>query len=116
MRDEFRQPFALLPRRSNPRIWVAKPSEGSVQEFVRGRSVSAGALSVKGPAKNQLCRTILFSSHSSEPMVDQCGLPDTGPGNDGNDVDFLVGPCTMQKSYILLPAKNFASCNGQSGY
>ena len=66
--------------------------------------------------QKQLRRTIVFSSHSSEPMVDECRLPDTGPGNNCNDIDILVCPCTIQESDILLPTKNIASCNGQSGY
>src|SRR5580704_18271578 len=52
MPNELRQSFALLPRRSEAWIRITKPSEGSVQEFVCGRSIPAGALSVKGPAKN----------------------------------------------------------------
>jgi hypothetical protein len=31
-------------------------------------------------------------------MVDQCGLPGTGPGNDRNDVDIFVCPCAIQES------------------
>src|SRR5271166_1926976 len=58
----------------------------------------------------------MFSSHPSEPMVDDRRLSDPSPGNDGNDVDLLVYPCTIQKSDILLSTKNIASCNGQSGY
>src|SRR5271166_4051871 len=58
----------------------------------------------------------MFSSHPSEPMANECGLSDTSPGNDCNDVDNLVRPCTIQKSDILLSTKNFASCNRQSGY
>src|SRR5258707_12678059 len=49
-------------------------------------------------------------------MVDQCGLPDTSPGYDGNDVDILVCPRTIQKSDVLLSTKNIASGNGQPGY
>ena len=59
---------------------------------------------------------IMFSSHSSKPMVDQSRLPDAGPGNDCHDVDILVCPCAIQKSDILLSPKNIASGNGQSGY
>src|SRR5271165_1466442 len=58
----------------------------------------------------------MFSSHSSEPMIDEGGLTDTSPGNDGNDVDILVCPGTIQKSEILLSTKNIASCDRQSGY
>src|ERR1700751_2267863 len=106
MRDELRESFALLPSRSEPWIWIAKPSESSIQEFVCRRGVPAGALSVKGPTKNKLCRAIMVSSHPSEPMVNERGLSDTGPGDDRNDVDILVCPCTIQKSEILLSAKN----------
>ena len=116
MRDELRQSFALLPRRSKPWIWVAKPSESSVKKLICGRSIPTGALSVKGPTENELRRTIMLSSHPSEPMVDQRGFPDTTPGTDCNDVDILVCPCTIQKSEILLSTKNITSCNGQSGY
>ena len=49
-------------------------------------------------------------------MVDQCGLSDPGPGNDGNDVYMLICPGIIQKGDVLLSTKNIASCNGQSGY
>src|ERR1700732_697086 len=49
-------------------------------------------------------------------MVDYRGLPDPSPGNDCNDVDILVCPCTIQKSDVILSTKNIVSCNGQSGY
>ena len=96
----------------------ASPNQvmGSVQEFVCGRSVPAAALSVKGPAKNQLSRTIMVSSQLSEPMVNQRGLPDTGPGNDRNDVDIFVCPCAIQESDVLISTKNIASGEGQFGY
>src|ERR1700757_1533781 len=58
----------------------------------------------------------MVSSHPSEPMVDECGLPDTGPCNDRNHVYILVCPCIIQESDILLSTKNIASGNGQSGY
>jgi hypothetical protein len=45
-------------------------------------------------------------------MVDQRGLPDTGPGNDCNDIDMLVCPCIIEESDILLSPKNIASSNG----
>src|SRR5580704_15174798 len=35
MRDELRQSFALLPRRSEPWIWIAKPSQSRIKEFIR---------------------------------------------------------------------------------
>src|SRR6516225_3875459 len=102
MRDELRQSLAFLPRRSEPWIWISKPSERRIEKFICGRSLPACALSVERPAKNKLCRTIMVSSHPSEPMVNQRGLPDPSPGNDCNDVDILVGPCIIQESDILL--------------
>ena len=63
-------------------------------------------------SKNELRRTILASSHSSEPMVDERRLSDPSPGNDCNDVDILVCPRIIQKSDILLSTKNIASGNG----
>jgi hypothetical protein len=69
MRDELRQSFALLPRRSDPWIWIAKPSESRVEKFICGRGIPTAALSVKGPAKNKFRRIIMVSSHPSEPMV-----------------------------------------------
>src|ERR1700730_18093148 len=111
MRDELRQSFALLPRRSEPWIWISKPSESRVKKFICGRGPPTAALSVEGPTKNKLCRTIMVSSHPSEPMVNERGLPDPSPCNDRNDVDILVCPCTIQKSDILLSTKNFPSSN-----
>src|SRR6516225_8123063 len=49
-------------------------------------------------------------------MIDQRGLSDTGPGNDGHNVDIPVGPRVIQENDILLSTKKIASCNGQSGY
>src|SRR6202047_1553779 len=105
MCDELRQSFALCPRCSKPWIWIAKPTQSSVEKFISGRSAPAGALSVEGPAKNKLRRTIMVSSHPSEPLVDQRRLPDTSPGNDFNDIYMLVRPCIVQKSDILLSTK-----------
>src|SRR4029077_1713925 len=102
MRDELRQSFALLPRGSDPWIWISKPMESRVKKFIRRRSVPTGALSVKGPTKNQFRIAILFSGHPSEPMVHERGFPDTTPGNDCNDIDMLVCPCVIQESDILL--------------
>src|ERR1700731_3487453 len=116
MRDELRESLALFPRCSDAWIGIAKPGQSSVNEFVCGRSLPTAALSVEGPAKNKLCRTIMFSSHPSEPMVNESGLPDPSPCNDCNDVDIVVCPCTIQESDILLSTKNITSCNGQSGY
>src|SRR5260370_32623977 len=112
MRNELRQSFALSPRRSEPWIWISKPSESRIKKFICRRSVPTAALSVEGPTKNKLRGTIMFSSHPSEPMVNERGLPDTGPCNDRNDVDILVCPCTIQESDILFSAKNIASGNG----
>src|SRR5271170_2242081 len=116
MYDELRQSLPFLPRRSEPRIWISKPSESRIKEFICGRSLPTAALSVEGPTKNELCRTIMVSSHPSQPIVDERGLPDTGPCNDCNDVDIPVCPCTIQKSDVLLSTKNIASGNGQSRY
>src|SRR5271165_1532148 len=113
MRDEFRQSFALLPRRSDPWIWIAKPTECSVKKFIRGRRTSTCPLPVERPTKNQFRRTIMFSSHPSEPMVDERRLSHTRPSNNGNDIYVPFCPCVIQKSEILLSTKNIASCNGQ---
>src|ERR1700760_115340 len=107
--------FALLPRGSEPGIWISKPTESGVKKFISGRSASTGTLPIERPAKNELRRTIMFSSHPSKPMVNQCGLPDTGPCNDRNDIYIPVCPCLIQESDILLSTKNIASSNGQSG-
>ena len=65
----------------------AKPAEEPrINKFICRRSAATGALSVKRPAKNKLPRTIIFSSHPSEPMVDQRGLADASPGNDCQDI------------------------------
>jgi hypothetical protein len=53
MCDEFRQSFALFPRRSDPWISISKQSESSVKKFIGGRSASTAALSVERPAKNE---------------------------------------------------------------
>src|SRR5271166_3911073 len=116
MRDELGQSFAFLPRRSEPWIWISKPIESRIKKFICGRSVPAGALSVERPTKNELCRTIMVSSHASEPMVNERRLSDPSPRDDCHDVYILVCPCSIQKSDILLPTKNIASGNGQSGY
>src|SRR6516162_5427760 len=116
MGDELRESLAFLPCRSDPRILISKPRESGIKKFIRRRSLSATTLSVKGPAKDELRGAIVFRCHPSKPMVDERRLSNPSPGNDGNDIDFLLCPRTIQKSDILLPAKNFASCNGQSGY
>src|SRR3974377_2420702 len=109
MRDDFGESLSLLPPRSDPWICISKPIESSVKKFIRRRSLPAAALSVKGPAKNELCRTIVLSSHPPEPMVDQRRLPDPSPGNDGNDICMRVCPCVIEESDILFSAKNGAS-------
>src|SRR6516162_4589403 len=116
MRDELRQSLAFLPSRSVSWIAISKPSESRIKKFIRGRSLPTAALSVEGPAKNKLCRTIMVSSHPSEPMVDQRRLSNTGPRHDCNDVDVLLCPSIIQKGDVLLSTKNIASCSGQSGY
>src|SRR5690348_2836587 len=116
MGDELRESLALLPCCSDPRIWIPEPSQSRIKKFICGRSAPTCALSVEGPTKNELCRTIMVSSHPSEPMVNERGLPDTGPGNDRNDIYILVCPCTIQEGDILVSTKNITSCNGQSGY
>src|ERR1700733_13418900 len=115
MRDELRQSFAFLPRRSESRICISKPSESRIKKLICGRSIPTGALSVKGPTENELRRTIMLSSHPSEPMIDQRGFPDTTPGNNCNDVDILACPCVIQESEIPLSTKNIATGNGQFG-
>src|SRR5580700_6725274 len=116
MRDELRQSFALLPCRSHPWIWISKPSESSVKKFICRRTVPTAALSVERPAKYELRRTILFSSHSSELMVDQRRFSDSAPGNNCNNIDLLVCPCIVQETDVLFTTKNITSCDGQSGY
>src|SRR5271154_3473401 len=115
MCDELRQSSAFFPGGTEPWIWISEPVESRIEKFISGRSVPAAALSVEGPAKNKLRRTIMVSSHPSEPMVDEGRLSDSGPGNDCNDVDILVCPCTVQKSDVLFSTKNIASRDGQSG-
>src|SRR6516165_10149637 len=116
MRDQLRQSLSLLPRRPESWIWISKPSQSGIKKFVGRRSVAACALSIERPAKYELRRTIVFSSHSSEPMVDECRLSDTSPGNDCNDVYLLVRPCSLQKSDVLISAENITSGNRQPGY
>src|SRR6202041_2717195 len=105
-RDELGQPFTFFPRRSEAWIWIPKPSESHVKEFVCRRRTSTCPLPVERPTKDQLCRAILFSRHSSEPMIDQRGLSDPGPGNDGYDIYLLVCPGIIQESDVSLSPKN----------
>src|SRR5260221_8628213 len=105
MCDELREPFTLLPPRSQPWIGITKPGESRINKFIGRRSVAAGTLSVERPAKNELCGTIMVSSHPPEPMVNQRGLPDTSPGNNGYNVHLPTGPGTIQKSDVIFPAK-----------
>src|SRR6516165_680123 len=116
MRDELGQSFALLPRRSEPRIWISKPSECCINKFICRRSLPTGALSVERPAKYELRRTIVFSSHSSQPMVDQRRFSDSAPGNNCNNIDLLVCPGIVQKRDVLFTTKKITSCDRQSGY
>jgi hypothetical protein len=55
----------------------------------------------------------MFSSHLREPMVDERGLPETGPGDDRNDIYLLICPSIIQESDILLSPENLTSCNWQ---
>src|ERR1700731_3309566 len=113
MPNELRQSFALLPRRSEPWIWIAKPGKSGIKKFIGRRSVPTRTLSIEGPAKYELRRTIVFSGHSSEPMVDQRRFSDSAPGNNCDNIDLLVCPCAVQKSDVLLSTKNITSCDGQ---
>src|SRR6516164_4073322 len=112
MRYQLRQSFALLPRRSNPWIRIAKPGESNVKKFICGRRFPGGALSIERPAENEFSGTIVFSCHPTEPMIYQRGLPDTTPRNDGNDVYMFICPSIIQESDILLSTKKITSCNG----
>src|SRR5271166_684914 len=115
MRDKPRQSFAFLPRRSEPWIWISKPAESRIKKFICRRSVPTGALSIKGPAENELGRTVAFGRYPSEPMVDERGLPDPSPGHDGYDIYMWVRPGRIEESEVLSSTKHFASSNGQSG-
>src|SRR6516162_4674084 len=112
MGDELRQSFALLPGGSEPRIWVAKPGQSGIKKFICRRSTPTSTLPVEGPTKNELCRTIVVSSHPSEPMVNERRLPDTGPSNDCDGIDILVCPCCIQERNIFLPTKDVSPGNG----
>ena len=46
-------------------------------------------------------------------MVHQRGLSDPRPGNYRNDIYIRVYPCIVEKSDIVLSAKNIAACNGK---
>src|SRR6516162_6108456 len=111
MRNELRQSLALLPRRSDPWIRIAKPGESNVEKFICRRRFPGRALSVERPAKNELSRTIVFSCHPPEPMVNKRRLSDTGPGNDGYDVYMLICPGAIEESDILLSTKQIGSGN-----
>src|ERR1700693_1201041 len=109
MPDAPRECFALLPSGPDPWIRIPKPSESRVKKFICGRGLPAAALSVEGPTKNKLRRTVMLGTHPPEPMINQRGFPDTSPGNNRNDVDILVRPCGIQVSNVLLPTKDIAS-------
>src|SRR5690242_14056604 len=106
MRYQLSQSLALLPRCSDSWIWIAKPTESCVKKFIGARSVSARPLPVERPAKDELRRSITFSGHPSEPMVDQRGLSDTSPSNDCDYIDILVCPCCIQQGNIFIPTKD----------
>src|SRR6516164_1513807 len=55
MCNKLGQSFALLPCRSEPRVWVAKPGESRIEKFIGGRGAPTRTLSVEGPTKDQLC-------------------------------------------------------------
>src|SRR5580692_5116229 len=116
MPNQLRQSFALLPCCSDAWIWIAKPSQGGIKKFIGRRGVAAGALSVERPAKYELRRTIVFSGHSPEPVVDQRGFSNSAPGNNCHNIGLLVSPCIIQETDVLFTTKNIASRNGQSGY
>src|SRR5271169_1300021 len=115
MANELRQSFALLPGGSDSWIWITEPVKSRIKKLMGGRSFSAAALSIKGPTKDKLRRTILFSSHSPEPMVNERRLPHPSPGNNCNKDDMLVCPRTIQESDIFLSTKSVAARHGQSG-
>jgi len=49
-------------------------------------------------------------------MVHECGLSDTGPSNDANDIDLWIFPSGVQKRNVLLAAKHLAGSDRQSGH
>src|SRR5215469_16020508 len=116
MCDELCESLTFLPPRPQPWIWISKPSERSVQKFICRRSTPAGTLPVKGPAKNKLRRTILFSSHPSKPMVDQRRLSGTGPGNDSDYVHLWVRQGCIQECQVSFAPEKLFARHGQSGY
>src|ERR1700722_9864085 len=116
MCDQLCQSFAFLPPSSEPGIRISKPVKSGIKKFVGGRRAAGGALSVERPAKHELRRTIVFSSHSSEPMVDQRRFSDTAPGNNCHHIDLLVCPCVVQKTNVLISTNNIVSGQGQSGH
>src|SRR5262245_5732698 len=102
MGDQFCKSFALLPCRSDPWIRVTEPRESRINKFICRRGAPAASLSIKRPSENQLGRAVMLSRHPSEPMVDECRLPNASPGNDCNDMDVLIRPGSIQESDILL--------------
>jgi hypothetical protein len=95
---------------ANPRIWISKPTECTVNKFIRGRGVATAALPVEGPTKNELRRTIMVSSRRSQ-WLTSVDFPTPAQATIVTNVDILICPCTIQKSDILLSTKNVASCN-----
>ena len=63
-----------------------------------------------------MCRAVILSRHSSEPVVNERKLTDTSPRNNCNDIYLLVCPCLIQESDIFLSTKQIAPCYGQSCY
>jgi len=102
------QSFVLLPSCSESWIGIPNPRKSGVDNFVCRRSVPTATLPEEGPDKNKL------SSHPPEPVVNQRGLSDTGPGNDRNGFYILVCLCIIQKSDILRSTKKITSRNRQS--
>ncbi len=115
MRHQVRQAFALFPSRANAWVWIAEPRQGRVQKFIGRRSVLASPLPIERPAEYELCGTVIFGRHASEPMVDQRRLADTRPGHDGYDIDLRVCPGRLQEGEVLFSTKDLARGNGQSG-
>src|SRR5271166_439214 len=73
-------------------------SEERHQEIHRQTKCLAGALSVERPAKYELRRTIVFSSHSSEPMVDQRRFSDSAQATIVTTLTFLFAHARSRKA------------------
>src|ERR1700757_3793974 len=92
------------------------PNQLRAARFICGRRAPTGARSVEGPAKDELRRAIVASSHPPEPMVNQRRLPDASPSDDSNDVYLPVCPRFVYKGEIVFSTKNITPRNRQSGY